>query len=94
MSFTDGKPMVCTERDCKAPWAGVKGGSAFRCRLCGHRFVPGDVARFVFANGRDSKSRYGNFFTCTQCDGPDIMERAVEQEKEAETRFWWFRCEP
>lgn len=49
----------------------------FGCSLCGHQFESGDTARWVYANGPDGP-RCGNFFTCTTCDGPAILERAKE----------------
>lgn len=90
MSFTDGKPWVATEQHAKAPWGGTKSGKRFRCGVCGHRFQVGDTVRFVFANFKESPSRYGNFLTCAWCDGPDVLERRANMEKDAEERFWWF----
>lgn len=93
MNWTDGRPMVVTERDLTLPWAGGKNGSRFRCRLCGFKFRVGDTARFVFANFSDSPSKQGNFFVCVACDGSDVLERAAAQEQEAKVRFWWLRSE-
>lgn len=93
MSFTDGVRWQVTAKDLTYSWSGEKNAAAFRCRLCGHKFAVGDTARFVYANFKDSPSNYGNFFTCTGCDGPDVLERAAAQELEAQTRFWWLRRE-
>lgn len=86
-NFTDEKPRVATEDHCKLPWDGVLGGKRFRCHLCGHKFVPGDVWRFVF-----SKSHL-NPRVCAACDGPDVLERWDAQNEELKTvirqRFWW-----
>lgn len=89
MSFTDGKPRIATAEDLVAKWNGDPAN--FRCRLCGHRFRLGDVWRWVFANAAHSEVRHGNFLVCAQCDGPNVLMRAAEQEREAEQRFWWFR---
>jgi hypothetical protein len=92
-SFTNGKPRIATEEDCKARWGTNRNRHGFRCRLCGHKFQVGDVWRFVLANFTGSPLKYGNFLTCIACDGPDVVSRAAAQEIEAETRFWWFRNE-
>lgn len=94
MSFTDGLPRVATERDVRAPWCGYRDGSAFRCRLCGHRFQVGDVWRFVFLNFATSECHHGNCLVCERCDGPDVVQRLAAQEVEAKQRFWWLRREP
>lgn len=89
MSFTDGTPQVATAEDLEMWWSGSPAN--FRCRLCGAKFCVGDVWRFVYSNFSASPSRYGNFLVCQKCDGPDVLQRAAEQEREYETRFWWFR---
>jgi hypothetical protein len=48
------------------------------CKLCGHEFKPGDKGRWIYCNGTEGQAT-GNFFTCSKCDGPDVMERAKEQ---------------
>lgn len=89
LSFLDEKPHIATEKDVKSDWGTDKKG--FRCRFCGHKFAVGDTYRWVLANFKDSPSKYGNFFVCTKCDGPDVLERAAKQEDEARQRFWWYR---
>lgn len=74
MSFTDQQPFVVTEADLTRPWNGKRDGSRFRCYLCLRKFVPGDVARWQYANGTKGQS-FGNFFTCAACDGPDVLDR-------------------
>jgi hypothetical protein len=61
--FTDGNPWTVTKEDCELRW-----GSGFFCKLCGHRFKPGDTARWQFTN--DTKGAGGNPLVCVSCDGP------------------------
>ena len=94
MSFTDGKPFVVTEESRRAPWSGGKNGECFRCYLCGYKFKLGDTARWQFTNNIPGAG--GNPLVCTDCDGPDVIERwiAMHREWENYTRkqpFWWFR---
>lgn len=90
-SFANGRPWIATAADLALRWGGLAAGKRFRCRLCGHRFEAGDTVRWVFANSAGSPSRYGNFFACIKCDGPDVLQRAAAQEAEARERFWWLR---
>lgn len=86
MSFTDQKQRTATEQDCKAPWGGHKDGKAFRCKLCGHKFVPGDKWRWLFGKG------ITNFIVCEKCDvGSDDELRAKMKAiiDESKVRFWW-----
>lgn len=69
MSFTDQKPRIATEDECKANWGGVKNGKKFRCYLCAHKFVVGDVWRWVYGDS------VGNFMVCEKCDGPDAIQK-------------------
>lgn len=87
MSFTDQKQFIATEDHVHARWSGGKDGKNFRCGLCGHKFTVGDRVRWVYMNS-NPESHFGNFLTCEQCDGPDIVERRIKWEKEAKTRFW------
>lgn len=98
MSFTDQRPRVATPADCAAKWSCGKPGERFRCHLCGHKFVPGDVWRWVYCgtglvcelNGK----RYGvpNFMTCAACDGEDVRARWIDRIKEYYSdRFWALR---
>lgn len=95
MSFTNQKPFVATEEQCRAPWGAVDNGVRFRCYLCGHKFVVGDTVRWVYGNSPSPGIRaYGNILTCVECDGPNIMERFArlmeEFEALADGRFWSF----
>jgi hypothetical protein len=85
MSFTDQKPRIATEQDCAAEWGGGPNGKRFRCNLCGHKFVPGDVWRWVYGG----PVKLINFLVCEKCDGSDVMSRWVEANKELRERFWW-----
>ena len=67
MSFTDGKPWIATEEDCKKPWSGGKNGKYFTCGICGYKFKPGDTVRWQFTN--DVPGASGNPLVCTNCDG-------------------------
>lgn len=84
MSILDGKPHVATEKEATARWNGRPKGAGFRCYLCGVKFKAGDTVRFVMGKGRTR-----NFFTCTQCDGPDVADRFLRANEEAARRFWW-----
>jgi hypothetical protein len=97
-NFTDQKRHVATAADCGAAWGGEKNGARFRCYLCGHRFKPGDGFRWQATGGasfttHDGK-KYGvfNCTVCDDCDGPDVIERWVERNREfnelMNTRFW------
>lgn len=90
MSFTDQKPFVVTEKHTKGMWGGGRNGIFFRCYLCGHKFVVGDIARWVYSNGVPGAS--GNPIVCAACDGPseDVIARWKFMHEEAATRFWWF----
>ena len=88
MSFTDGKPWVVTKEDVEAKWGTRE--HHLRCLLCGYLFKNGDVCRFVYANFANSPFNYGNFFTCTGCDGPDVLDRATLHALEAKQKFWFF----
>ena len=92
MSFMDGKPLVATEKHCKS-WGGSReNGSKFRCYLCGHKFVVGDVWRFQYVN--DIKGAYGNPLVCENCDEGHEKTRKkwVKLCKQYESdKFWWFR---
>ena len=76
MSFTDGKPRIATEQECKAGWCGCKAGEHFRCYLCGYKFKIGDYWRCVFTNrpGVDPDAS-GNPLVCEKCDTSDVIER-------------------
>lgn len=92
-SFTDQKPRVATESDCAMQWGfSSKRGEGFRCYMCGHRFVPGDTWRWVYANGGGAPG--GNFLVCVQCDGEDVLERRRQLYAEFHAdRFWSFRVD-
>lgn len=74
MSFTDQKPFTLSDKQSKARWGGFSGGR-IRCSLCLKRFKVGDTVRWVYDNDGNSKCRAGNFFTCVDCDGPNVRDR-------------------
>jgi len=88
-----------TAQDTQARWGGGNPGERFRCGLCGHKFVAGNLWRAVHANGMGSPSRFGNFLICEAChnahNGEDaaLLRARAALEDEAERRFWWFRRE-
>jgi hypothetical protein len=87
MSFTDQKPRVATEEQVKARWGGEPNGKNFRCYLCGHKFVVGDVWRWVCSN-----SVAGNLLVCAKCDGPNLVEKWTKLYAEfMQDKFWSFR---
>lgn len=53
---------------------------AFGCLICGHVFEVGDTYRWVYANGKGSPFRGGNFFICEGCDCPDdeALQKAAD----------------
>ena len=90
MSFTNQLPFVVTEKDCKKSWAGGRDGVYFRCALCGHKFAPGDTARWVFTN--DTPGAHGNPMVCVKCDGTrqEVIAKFSLMHKESDGRMWWF----
>lgn len=74
MSVTNGKPFAVTTQQANAKWGGC--GDPLHCSLCGHVFVPDEIARFVYANGT-AGAGCGNFFTCVSCDGEDVLNRGI-----------------
>lgn len=90
MSFTDGKPFTVTADDLRMPWGGGRSGEYFRCYLCGHRFVVGDVARWQYTN--DTPGAGGNPMVCQSCDGTkeQIVEKWKQMHAEQKGRMWWF----
>ena len=98
MSLLDGKPHIVTETNCKARWSGGANGIYLRCSLCGHKFVPGDVMRFVITNTRaccDAGVPGGNPKVCAACDGTNEEIYAKwktmhEEWTKIEVRFWEF----
>lgn len=99
MNFTDQKPRVATEEDCKLPWGGPPAGKRFRCYLCGHKFKVGDVWRWVYALGATFENSNGKKhgvvspIVCESCDGEDVLDRWVAMNKEALEKYWWFCAE-
>jgi hypothetical protein len=85
--FTNQKPRIATEHDCRIRWRGAPPGRDFRCYMCGHKFEVGDGWRWIWATYRGVI----NPIVCEKCDGPDVLERWLEQNEEAKRRFWWFR---
>jgi hypothetical protein len=88
--FTDGKPFVATEADCRAHWGGGRNGVWFRCYLCGHKFKPGDVVRWQYTN--DVQGAGGNPMVCQKCDGTkdEIVAKWKAMWDDANGRMWWF----
>lgn len=86
MSYTDQKPRVATEKECKASWGGSPNGERFRCYLCGYRFTPGDIFRWVMA----TKILLCNVLVCEVCDGHDVLDKWKKMHEEAKEKFWWF----
>ena len=78
MSFTDGKPWIATEKDCKGNWSCGENGKNFRCGLCGYKFKPGDKVRWQYTNDTGPESS-GNPLVCKSCDG--TKEEIVEKMK-------------
>lgn len=88
-----GKQQVATEAHCKAPWGGRKNGERFRCSLCGHKFLVGDMFRMVYTN--DIPKTDGNPLVCSECDGTDeeVRQKWREMCELAHTKFWYFCCD-
>jgi len=84
MMWTNRKPWIATEDDCKRPWNGGKNGKYFRCALCGHKFKPGDTVRWEMTN-------MGNPFICKACDGTreEIIEKMIACREQAK-KLWYF----
>lgn len=89
MSFIDQKPHIATERDCKGSWLGGKNGKYFRCQLCGHKFVPGDIYRWIYCGD----IKLTNIIVCEKCDGEDVKEKWLKTYRESKDRFWWLWAE-
>ena len=97
-SFTNQKPRIATEEECKASWGGYKNGAHFRCYLCGHKFIVGDQWRWVcggtktFISSLDGKT-YGvsNLMVCKKCDdtNEEVLNKWQAAYEELNTRFWW-----
>ena len=87
MSFTDQKPFTVTEADTKTNWGGGRNGKYFRCYLCGHKFIAGDIARWI-------AHKLGNFMVCQYCDKDcpedkwQILHTAWEGYRNGQ--FWHF----
>jgi hypothetical protein len=87
MSKLFGPLRPATQKDVKARWSCGRPGERFRCYMCGHKFVVGDLWRAVYTN--DTPGAGGNPLVCESCDSPDIKERWIERSEEARTKFWW-----
>ncbi len=94
MSFTDQIRRTATAEDCRMRWRGEKGGVAFMCYLCGHKFQQGDGFRFVFSGGANfeldgKKSGVTNFLTCDKCDTPKVIDDWVARNEEFYSPKYW-----
>jgi hypothetical protein len=83
-----------TANDLLGRWGGGKPGERFRCYLCGHKFVEGEMWRSVYANGtkdHDGKVGLGNFLVGACCDAPDdvLLAKWRDAHEELDRRFWW-----
>lgn len=87
MSFMDQKSFVLDEVELQK-WHKHK-PNTFRCFLCGHAFVTGDTARWVYCNSGDSGINTGNCFVCQTCDSGDVLEKIRQHGIESRQRFWW-----
>lgn len=74
--FTDRKSFIVVYEDVER-FKRLK--KRFHCSLCGHVFVAGDAARWIYANGTPGVCT-GNFFVCRSCDGDDetVLRRAKD----------------
>jgi hypothetical protein len=91
MSWTDGKSFLATAEHCKLSWGGVASGKNFRCALCGHKFVEGEIVRWQFTN--DTPKAGGNPFVCQACDTgrESIIAEIIKRREELRAeRWWWF----
>lgn len=87
MSFTDQKPWTASIGDCNLQWGGRPNGKSFRCKLCGHKFAPGDIVRWIYGGTKTT-----NFFTCDKCDtgnNAEMIDKMVAFIEESKVRFWW-----
>lgn len=91
--FTSRKPFVVTQADTTLPWSGGKKGEYFRCYLCGHKFIAGDVARWEYTN--DVPGTGGNMMVCGACDATKDVLVSKWKELTAEynsPKFWRHRA--
>ena len=92
MSWTNQKPFEVTQDHIDARWSGHKRiykdyHQKFRCRLCGHKFKVGDTARFVLGK------KISNFFVCPDCDGEDVLDRAIAHYEKSKEEYWYLHEE-
>lgn len=83
MSFTDQKPFIL---DTKFFEGITERNQKFCCNICGEDFKVGDTVRWIYAGSIGMV----NFWTCTKCDGEDILERGKASIQEAikQARKW------
>jgi len=89
----DGKarhPGCVPNKRARSPGSSDRDKPVFRCFLCGHRFVPGDVVRWQFTN--DIPGAAGNPLVCKACDGTkdEVVAKWKAMHAEANGRMWWF----
>ena len=84
--WIDGKPHTVTAETFDI-FSRIK--KRFCCLMCDKNFKVGDSYRWVYCNGTPGQHT-GNFFTCLNCDGADVKERAqrdYETYRKYEKRF-------
>lgn len=80
---------VATEKHCKGVWGADEPGVRFRCYLCGHKFLPGDVFLWLYTNDGEAP---GNPLFCLGCDYKNkgrLKEAWFRHYQEGNRRFWW-----
>jgi hypothetical protein len=83
-----GKARPASDKHLKQRWSGGKPGVRFRCYLCGHKFVKGDLWKAIFANHLPNTR--GNFLVCDTCDDGNALTRYQEMCQTL-SDIWWAR---
>lgn len=82
--FMDGLPRFVDEATMQMRWGGSNPGARFRCYLCGHRFVVGEIFRWQYVEGA-----YSNFFVCRGCDSPKVVQKWKNHVDRLREVAWW-----
>jgi hypothetical protein len=98
VGILDGQQHIVDAEMCNRKWGGSPAGLKFRCALCGHKFVPGNIVRFVITNTRvasEAGAPSGNPFVCSKCDGTNEyvytkLKDMKEEWNKIKQQFWWF----